>query len=458
MSEDNSRSVDAVAFQIYYFIAVLILGFFAIYTYNTYGLRTSVQFPEGAWMVLGGFSLFFPTSLLLLPFTFWLLLCTISSLKRIKFTQKEKKIEIEEHSLLIFRKNVSISQDEIQSVSIDSGSIGTKWLWVCFYGTHMFLTITDGVHLLTDPYVFGLGFANGWILVISGILDFIVLLLLLIPNECLVKISTKTDVIMLKFSAIRNKNKKIKEIAALFGISARLSPEKIQDETQENLENNVKGKPILPTSLILGVLLILIGLISQMLRIYAGTALLLIFYFFGIMLILKGIKVDPVIRPMNQDKFRSKEMLIVKTNSLLTEKYYSIRLKSIDEEISDFGAYPLDSFTGSLLILLPFLIGLTLSAWFRFIPTDVNLIGYSVLYVVLSAIILVGIVLYILQPTHKLRIQSNTEQISVNLNAFHAPSNKPVEEDNKHSKVTIIKIGVLAISCLIGIITTWILA
>ena len=186
----------------WYLGALALIGGFMVYTYSTQGLAADALFWWGTWFVLGGFTLFIPTSGVHLLFGIGLVVGLIFSVKQTHIHSTAEKLSINDQKVLGKKDRVEITRSEIESITIESHSVGKRIWWLLPIGLHIAYMLTDGLHLLTNPHNFGYGLVNGWLYVVTGIIDVGLLGLIFLSKDILIKIETVSHLYLIDLTPI----------------------------------------------------------------------------------------------------------------------------------------------------------------------------------------------------------------------------------------------------------------
>ncbi len=423
----KEKEVFFLSAQRYYTLAIHIIIAFSIYTGVKYGTTFGEIMGEGTWFVLGGFSLWYVLSALTLPFAAIMFLYVLLTRRWIRISGKGENLTFHERYLYLRKSHTEIPKNQIVSIKLSEGYLGVKYLWILPFGIHMIYVLTDGIMLLSNPHTFELGIVNAWMLIASGVVDFIVLLFILIPGKNQLEIRTNSEIFRLKYCTWAHNKDLNLEIREILGLKAP-----ILEKDQENLETDYKKKEpesitnrtlndqivqekiFLSKQILLGALCIIIALWSRAFNRFAGAPVRVLLYLNGIVFIVSSLKTEP-----NTESRARRTQILTKnrTNTLLLEKdgvssrntirLYGLNPRDPERVYFDLKAKKVNFLEAALVPLLSLVLGWSMSAWFRFLPSnndlqvDSTIIGAVTLILVVVLIDLVIYPQFVLHYDHK---------------------------------------------------------
>lgn len=335
----NLSSWEKVSFRFTYLIALAFITIFAIYTYIVYGIGWIDIFPQGTWLVLGGFSLFYPTSGFQILCAVIIGIQMFFSAKKITITPNNDIINIQEQYKIGFHSEISIKRKELARVSIEAGGPSKRIFWALVFGLHIAYLMTDGVFLITNPFVFGYGVSNAWLYITTALLDIIILILILWPNELILDIETTSYFFHYEITADSG------DLYTLLGVDNK----------------GTMKQPDAKKNVVIGILFLVIAVITRALNVALGTPVRLPVFLLGIILLIWGLK--------------KREIM-----NIVFDSTTSRHIKS---------RYTGEILTWILEILIISMIGMTIGARLYFVPLSVNLVKDTITLVIIS-IVLIG--------------------------------------------------------------------
>jgi hypothetical protein len=353
--EMNQNSKDAIwetlSFRTTYLISIGLIIVFALYTYVVYGIGWIDIFPQGTWLILGGFSLFYPTSGFQVLCGIVLLIQMIGSAKSLHITANDDQINVQERYKIGFKSSFAVKRSSIARISMETGGPGKKIWWALVWGLHIAYILTDGVFLATNPFVFGYGISNAWLYIVTALIDLVILILILWSNELILAIETTTNLYHLTITADAG------TLTEVLGMKS------------ENTTLQSKNQ----TFLSLGILFLAISILTRWFNVMYGTPVRLMIFLLGMLLVILGWK-HPIIRNT-----------VINSSEVIAKK-------------NRFTGY---SLLWILSVILLVTVGMTLGAWFRFLPQIEVLIGYTILSISCSFGLIGGIYALLHDTKHK---------------------------------------------------------
>ena len=297
-----------------------------------------------------------------------------------------------------------IPRAEIQAVQLTNAHTGPKYVWVFLLGPQIVWLLTDGFHYLTNPFTFGYGFQTGWAYVITAFVQIAILIILLLKTQTFLELVSDTKRYELQMALPFRKPKIRGAIEEVFDLPAVTEEQK--KFNQFNLENIASIPPEKLTTTVCkdwtniftGIIFIVISILSESLQFFVGIAAQMVLVFFGIMLIVKGlksdfssprkqltIKYDPQNRTLNYRKEWLWYNSIMKFNNIDSENFrYSIQVPK------------LNFFDGACAIVVPIFLGVTLGGFLWFVPASAGLWWVGLSYLLITAFLLIILVKAIL--------------------------------------------------------------
>ncbi len=263
-----------------------------------FGVKLTEENHLGSWFVLGGPTLFFPTSFFPAIISIGLVGYVFLSSSVITFSRTEHFYCIEEYRVMAPWKTEIPIQD-VKAIRVTNANTGPKFLWVVIFVPQIYYLYTDAFHLLLNPLNFGNAFMNGTVYLISGTVQLIVLLILLLKTQTMLEIATDEKYYELQFAPpammpiIRNAIEELFGIPALTEHTKKYQLTNLEPNQDENDEDRLNKLIIQDwTQLVFGFALFMTAFLSQISSVYLGEFSRLIFYMFGIIYMVRGYKSD----------------------------------------------------------------------------------------------------------------------------------------------------------------------
>ncbi len=427
---ETSERLHFLSAQRYYMIAILSAVFFSIYSGVKFGLEMGGVISEGTWFTLKGLSLWFPTSVLILPLIFLMFLYVLFSVRWVTIQKEEGSYSVKEKYLYFRKQKTQISEEKVQYIKFSQGHLGPKLAWIILFGAHMIYILTEGLHILTNPHVFGYGIMNGAFFLTSGLIDALILKLILVPGENLLEIHTKDEIYKLKISYWKSNKDIPQKIKQIFGLNKKENLKKAEITSPKLSLNNIS----LSKYIVLGIMFIIIGILSTSLDIFAGAPLRISLYYLGMIYITLGYNLNPNSKKkarktkVIQDREGKELFMRRKGTGRDVIEYYRNPTSPKENEIDSAIRTKTMNWLETILVVITILfLGWTLSAWFRFLPSPMTLQGISTL-MVLGTLILLGVLIdAVISPQHNIMVGSGDKKRYIEL-----PQVKIPELNKKH--------------------------
>ena len=408
------RRIFFLSFQIYPFIGWCLAAAFSVSMVLVYGISIG-ETHLGTWLVLGGLSMWFPLCGFIFPVVSFLFLSIILSARNVRVSRDGDAITFRERFTLCpcRKRSNTIRQDEIASLKCKQGHVGINYLYVVALVSHMIYVWNAGFHLLTNPHVFGLGIPQGIFLVLAGVLDLVLVLLIVVRGDERMEIRTTSgDMLVQKTNIVGNRDEMLADILAMLGV------DESTPEGQNSLERVERNRPRLAPAVIAGAIFLGVALTSHVFKFFAGEPLRYALYLLAAVLFIKASKTTRVF-PGRQPAARivtgdGGTLSITKEHSLARETVY---LKATGEGTGEHSfetrAMPLSPLEVVLLPALALVTAMTVSSWFRFLPSLDVLVDTSIATVLLATLLMAVSIWHALFPV--LHLERDTGNGSVNI-------------------------------------------
>ena len=464
-TNDNPNQLTTLSFQLgpsIGWVLAIIFSFVAAYFHGI----TIGETHLGTWLVLGGLSMWFPLSGFILPLLIILIISILGSARRITFTEQETEVIVEEKFLVFPMKKTRevIQKSEIKVLKGQQGHVGINIVYVVFFLLHLVYVWNAGIHLLTNPHVFGLGVPQGIMLIVAGIIDLVLILAFLIPGDERIEIQThENDQLIHKMNLVGNRTETLNQILQKLGIAEEES-QSVSD-TPELQQGPLKCS----IPVIVGVIFFIFALLSHIFKYFAGEPLRYVLYLLAVILIVKGLKSEQIVAPKESTSEilvdqRNQSLLVTKKSTLAKESVFfrGDDVNTLQHEFKSglISLHPLEVLFFPIVALLT---TMTITSWFQFLPAENTLQVHSFVTVFLGIVIFLLILGYLLWPVMNLAIALKDETFAIELSQIRhgveESDRKPQTtgewiktslESNK--KVATIRFIVILIASILGII------
>ncbi|MHA1339292.1 MAG: hypothetical protein ACTSRZ_11630 [Promethearchaeota archaeon] len=285
----------------------------------------------GNWLILNGFSLFYPIAFIPFVVSIGLIIYLIIS-SRIITIRNTQNLLIFDEFRFVGNYKTEIPKEDILIINFSNLHLGPKYIWCLFILPFVIYIYKLGFPLVLNPFAFGYAFLAGGLYIFSGTLMLVILLILMLRIPYSIEIITRSkryemqvsipafvdelkssimQVIGLKrnhFNDDRYESNSFNRInqneaSALFFKTQLENNNLIKNKNNEekSYKNKNKGRYILKLNrswirLIAGVSFIGLGLVSDIFHFYAGDLFTYFLYIFGVILIFKSIFKDQIIK------------------------------------------------------------------------------------------------------------------------------------------------------------------
>ncbi|MHA1732350.1 MAG: hypothetical protein ACTSU5_10415 [Promethearchaeota archaeon] len=278
--------------------AALFLALLATVNLLIFGFEITSENETGSWLVLGGPTLFVPTSLLPLLISVGLAIYVVLSTGVIVVSETEHFYVFEEYrGLGLAPWNTEVPKERVRGVYLTNAKLGAKLTWVLPFAIHGGLLLIEGASLLNE-FAFGQAFICGTMYLVQALADFLVLLILLLKHQTMLQIHTDEKRYELQFSPPAATPVLRERLEHLFGLDQTPS------SREPALEVGVGGPEVLGPGtrnlgrltnwlrLLVGLALVVIPVLSRVYRVYAGEPLRFVLFISGLIIAFRSFKED----------------------------------------------------------------------------------------------------------------------------------------------------------------------
>ncbi|MBA7559997.1 hypothetical protein ES708_01615 [subsurface metagenome] len=394
-----AKKASIVSIPVGYFIASELAFIASILIAIKYDIGWDEQFDQGTWLVLGGFSLWIPTSALILPIMIIIRCYAVVNLKRltVSTSQSPENSLIFTEKLYLFKKSktVEIKQNAIRFIKIKRETWDTKYIWIIFISFHLIYMLTDGFTLLTNPHLFGDGIDNALTYTLAGVLDIVIIVFLIFTPQTLIEVHTDDEIYKFVYFAREHNQSLFNKLEEILG----MHPSE-KDDLWEPF--NISRKNRAPRlEFIIGVFFILTAALSKIFQIFAGDPLRSVLYFSGIIFILYSciyeLSASSSPGKIALIRNQTKNWMIYRNSMTFGRSAYLIKNESKSPLKPELQLVKLDIVRIVPIVLTPLITGWTLGAWFRFLPSSPEFAYFGVfsaLNIILSLFVLALIMLF----------------------------------------------------------------
>jgi hypothetical protein len=386
---------------------------------NVYGLGMGEN-NVGNWFTLNGLTLWYPLGGIPFIAGFGLIFYFIISKKWIRFSRSEHLFVIEEFAFAPLI--TEIPRKEVRAIQFINNYSGSKYLWIIILGMQIVWVLVDGFSFLLNPFAFGNGIFAGIAYVITGIIQFVLLIYLLISRETELLIITNEKRYQLVFSPPGSKGKIQNAILNLFEMVPEVS--RNGEQTQFNDIKLQSAQIREYSNIIAGIFFIILACISITFRFYAGDAFRMILFLSGIYLLVKGFKHDFLSKKAQMRLgydgmriyFHRKSFWMHESNRIdATSGEFKIVIRPVRLQFFDI----------ILMIAIPFIIGITLAGFYRFVPMESTVWYIGVGYIIISSILLTIVTHILIHPLTSLIIKTPSIQTVINFPSITTSDAEP---------------------------------
>ncbi len=417
-----------------------------------FGVKLTEENHLGSWFVLGGPTLFFPTSFFPAIISIGLVIYVFLSSAVITFSKSEHFYSIEEYRFMAPWKT-EIPIRDVKALRITNADTGPKFLWVFIFVPQIYYLYTDAFHLLLNDLNFGMAFMNGTVYLISGTVQFIVLLILLLKNQTKLEIATDEKYYELQFSPpammpIINAIEELFGIPALTEHTTKYQLTGLDPKPEENDEEGFKKIFIQDwTQIIFGFTLFMTALLSQINSVFLGDFPRLIFYIFGIIFVVRGYKSDFSSPRSKMVIFHHKsknELYIRREWAWLNESF-----KFVDVSKDQYRVQPnirkFDFWDIIAVILIPLSVGFSSGLTVPYAVPGTPSASFPILHFGISIIIILFQIYVVLSPALALNLNTPSLKYQLRLPGIRS-SRTEAEKDFKtrlQTKIDILKQAII---------------
>jgi hypothetical protein len=384
----NLHSIKFISWWWNGLLALTLACIVIVYTYIEYDAVSVGLFERGTWLILGGFSLFFPTGGFLFIMGIPMFIGVVGSINQIEIQKEQSdRLVIRERRFGLILKSTNFDLNSVKLIKLEVGRFGIKMIWVFIFGLHAIYLLNDGLHLITNPFLFGYGTENALVFIITGIVEIMMIIIIIFPGEEHLEIHTNTEFHLLRFHIWRNKSELIYSINSILGIQ-KTQKDVIASQSPKSITFVPKHSQTAIKYLVYGLVFWIIAIISRILNFYAGTPLRLALYFIGWFAILYGIKFLSNKKEKSEilgetDEEGNKKMIFhIYGKMYQSHVSYKKPDKAMNLESISPRPMPFVLLTGIIITLV--LIGWTFVAWVRFTWGNIALIGWTILYLLIN--------------------------------------------------------------------------
>ncbi|HME53932.1 MAG TPA: hypothetical protein VKM55_17030 [Candidatus Lokiarchaeia archaeon] len=276
-----------VSYPVSRFIAGLLMVLLGGVSIILFGVSTGTDYKYGDWLVLGGFSLFYPTGFFPLVIGSMLLLFSLFVYMKLKITRTQDKLVFDE---MRFPRAMSteIPIDQIEAIRLSNANPGPRYFWVLVFIIPVYYLYVDGMSFVTNPNTFGAGQLFGIAYIVSASVQLISMLLLIFQSHYIIDVVTKDKLYELPFYPIN--------LTSLTNTSMRFI---LQLPAESRPDLDTLSERIAPIEqagdfkrLCCGIFLVMLGIVSRVFYFWAGEMLRFMLFIAGIILITDAIKND----------------------------------------------------------------------------------------------------------------------------------------------------------------------
>jgi len=420
--EKNKNSIQFRSFCSSRLIITIPNLILAIFTGIFFGIELEESY-YGNWLILNGFSLFYPISLFPLIISFGLIIFVFISTKVVNINKTKNFFIITEYRLIgIFQ--TEISRDEIKVINLENENIGPKYIWCLLILPYVIYIFKLGFPLILNPFAFGYAFLAGGLYILSGSIMLVSLLILLLKNQYILEIITEDKRYEMQISLPAFSDTIRNSIEHLFELDSYKN-----STTNFNLKKSELKIDSFYFRLITGLILFGLGLISDTLRFYAGDLFSYFLYIYSFILIIKAVKEDIIYLKLSQSLHiinntnEKSNNLILKRQYLWYYKISSIRdcnsnhLDNISIIKKNYIEKSLKFNSIDLLFMLSisFFAGLTISGNLRYTPINLFTLGIIICYFLISLMIICMFIFITAKPSIHFKFKFNNFNYEIDL-------------------------------------------
>jgi hypothetical protein len=402
-SADVENTLDFVklrSFPTDRFLAATLMLAMGVWNVLNFGFFLTGENDVGNWLVLGGPSIFFPTSLFPMVIALGLLVYCCGAGAIITFSKTPHFYTIEEYRFLA-PWMTEIPRDKVIAVRMQNNRTGPKFVWIFMFGLHMIWLLEDGLHFVLNPFSFGTSYLVGYSYIATALVQLVALLILTFRTQNFLEIVTEDKRYELQFSPPAVMPNITATIEQFFGLPALIEPRHRyrQFNTDPRKENNIfpKFKQHFLADwrqMLTGLVFISLAVWSKINGMFAGDPLRLVLLMYGFYLFLKGYKEDWS-SPRHPMRFHldgeTKQFFYRKDWGVFTEVYRFEKCTPDNLTIQP-RLGPLNVFDAILAPLLFAFLTITTVSYFRVVPLD----GSLAMHELMANLAVLHIVFYVL--------------------------------------------------------------
>lgn len=356
-------------------VAAVLLLLVAVAGYILFGVELTSENDVGSWLVLGGPSMFYPTSVLPLVFSVGLFLYSILSSAIVTFSQTKHFYVVEEYRFLA-PWITEIPRDRVRGVYFSNCHTGAKLAWVVPFLVHAWWLVVDGVSFF-NPASFGQAHLVGGFYLFTAAVDVLVLALLLFKHGLMIQIHTDEKRYELQFSPPAATPSVVTLLEKMFGIDVQRSrPPRRRKLGKDDKTGAEEGARFLGLArdyhrLLAGITFVALAAASRIWHFYAGELLRFALLTWGTTLFVKGFKED-FSSPRNPLVLKERvgvDLQVRRRWVWYSETHRFLRSATANRRFGAFFA-TLDAFDYAAMFAVPFFSGLELASVLLMVPAS----------------------------------------------------------------------------------------
>lgn len=369
--------------------------------------------PRGNWLVLGGPALFFPLSAIPLLVGMGLLLYVGYSGTRTALDVRGNHLVINEQRIITKRtKSVQVDLNQVNATRMTDKPPVWRLGWWILLGIHAWYCLAMGIHLLSDPNVFGMGVWDGLVFLITGIIQLAITLVLSLSRELTVSLHSSGTVVEFTLKPWRGlQGSQAREFLAEILNLPTPEEEVLVPSTHTPLEVLQRVIP--------AVFLITMGVLAEFFQFYMASYGRYIFIIGGAILLCQYLRVQA-------GQVRLTRTTFDRTKSWTQDRATWVNSQSADPPSISGNSLP---WTVTIVFIIPLVLGLHLPGLVYFIaniPTGATMLG---IHVLLDALVVAIVIWY--GSFHECSIMPPTGWPELRLSGFACTSqfseNKPTK-------------------------------
>lgn len=297
--------------------AAAILILLAVVNATIFGVDLTSENEIGSWLVLGGPTLFYPTSVPPLVVAVGLVGYVVVSSGVVVVKRTPHLVIVERYrGLGLVPWATEIPRDRIRAALVTNAKSGARFLWCFFFLLHGGYLAVQGSALVFDPNAFGMAFVGGTMYWIQALVDFAVLALLLLRHQTLVQVHTDEKRYEMQFAPPAATPVITRQLERVLGVPVASSKRDAMHQKREagsevgreagseagkeaTAEESLAAPRTAPGTRLrafhrvgFGACLVILAVLTRVFSFYAGQALRFAFLITGTILLVKGFKQD----------------------------------------------------------------------------------------------------------------------------------------------------------------------